>query len=201
MQTTLLFFNALGGGENPIVRRASDGTIIAGSGLPTIIGSTDTLREFMSRYGRPRAGDWLTTGASGTSNVTPGQMELDAFDADENFLGSFRIAPRCFERVRLGSALVGPPVPPGTSPDISPALIPVLTNLPLGHVVAFSLRDSQRIAPSDGSTLLCLSTGRCAFSGFQETTVEGGAVDLIFSGYFHHSSAESGNSQPLRPGN
>jgi hypothetical protein len=176
MQTTLLFFNALGGGF--------------AAGLPTTIGSTDTLREFMNRYGRPRAGDWLTTGGSATANVTAGLLELDAFDADENFLGSFRLAPRCFERVRLGAPL-------GTAPDISPALIPVLTNLPLGHVVAFSLVDAQRIGTA--TVPACGPSGRCAFSGFQETTVEGGAVDAIFSGYFHHSSASSGNSQPLRP--
>jgi hypothetical protein len=168
MQTTLLFFNAIGGGG---VNTAP--TFVPGSGIP-VIGSRDTLREFMAYYGVPRAGDWVTTGGSGTASATSGQLELDAFDGDENFLGSFRLSPACFERVRLG------------------ALMPVLTNAPLGHVVAFSLKDF-------GRDVRC-QDGRCAFSGFQETTVEAGAVDLIFSGYFHHSSVGAGNSQPLRPG-
>jgi hypothetical protein len=170
MQTTLLFFNAIGGGGN----NTGPPFPVPGSGIP-VIGSRDTLREFMAFYGVPRAGDWVTSGGSGTASATPGQLELDAFDGDENFLGSFRLSPACFERVRLG------------------ALIPVLTNAPLGHVVAFSLKDFSR-------DVRCLD-GRCAFSGFQETTVEAGAVDLIFSGYFHHSSATDENSQPLRPGN
>jgi hypothetical protein len=167
IQTTLLFFNALGGGT---------------AGAPPI-GARDTLREFMAFYGVPSGGDWLTTGGSATASATPGLLELDAYDADENFLGSFRINPRCFERVRIGQSLPTTPV--------TPALIPVLRDRPLGHVVAFALRDFNRPA--------CLD-GRCAFSGFQETTVEGGTVDLIFSGYFHHSSAVGSNSLPLRPG-
>ena len=39
-RTTLMFFNALGGG-------------VSGSG-PTVVGAPDTLREFMIQYGRPR---------------------------------------------------------------------------------------------------------------------------------------------------
>jgi hypothetical protein len=144
IRTTLMFFNAIGGRPNK-----------------TPLGSIDTLREFMLAYGAPRAGDWVTTGASATSNVTPGQIELDAFDGNEKFLGSFRISPACFERVRLGS------------------LIPVLASPLPGHVVAFSLPDFDRLTN-------CPDDGRCAFSGFQETTLEAGTVDSIFSGYFHH---------------
>jgi hypothetical protein len=140
-----MFFNAIGGLFQDFDR---------------VLGSIDTLREFMGRIGPPRAGDWVTMGRSTTANVTPGQIELDAFDGDENFLGSFRIAPRCFERVRLAT------------------LIPALPNVLPGHVVAFSLPDADR-EQCNGN--------RCAFSGFQETTVEQGTVDMIFSGYFHHS--------------
>lgn len=142
VRTTLMFFNALGGGF--------------AAGVPTVIGAIDTLREFLLTYGTPFSGDWLTTG----SPVTPGTMELDAFDDDENFLGSFRLNPRCFERVRLGT------------------LIPALIDVPLGHVVAFALPDTTRAA--------CLG-GTCDFSGFQETVGEAGAVDLMLDGYFHHS--------------
>jgi hypothetical protein len=182
IRTTLMFFNALGGGARPTPGSLTDTPLVR-----TIVGARDTLREFMAYYGFPRSGDWVTTGGSATANVSPGQIELDAFNDNEDFLGSFRLAPVCFERVRLGS------------------LIPALINpapAGVGHVVAFSLLDG-------GRTLTCpdfptsTTGGRCAFSGFQETTVESGVsggVDLIFSGYFHHSSAGSGNSQPLRPG-
>lgn len=146
LRTTLTFFNAVGGFQKD-----------NSAGLVT--GAIDTLREFMAQYGFPRAGDWVTTGTSTTSQVTPGIVELDAYDGDEAFLGSFRIFPNCFERVRLRDVL------------------PVLAS-GLGHVVAFSLADAGRTE--------CLN-GRCAFSGFQETVVEAGGVDLIFSGYLHHS--------------
>jgi hypothetical protein len=176
IRTTLMFFNALSG-LNTV------------TGLPasrSVLGARDTLREFMAYYGYPRSGDWVTTGTSSTSNVTPGQIELDAYDGDENFLGSFRLAPNCFERVRLGGLL--------------PALISPPSGL--GHVVAFSLLDVGRVSNCP-DTPTTTTGGRCAFSGFQETTVESGTtggVDLIFSGYFHHSSAGSSNTQPLRPG-
>ena len=165
VKTTLMFFNALGGGVS--------------SGGPVLVGATDTLREFMAHYGRPRSiaqgatgGDWVTTGGSATTNVVPGHVELDAFDGDENFLGSFRISPRCFERVRLGTLLPVLATPAGSF-------------LFFGHVVAFSLVDADRT-----SAQTCGPTGRCSFSGFQETVVEAGAVDIIFSGYMHHSSAD-----------
>jgi hypothetical protein len=164
IRTTLMFFNALGGG------------VTGSTGTPQIVGGTDTLREFMLAYGRPRSpfgptgGDWVTTGFSSTANVGPGTVELDAFDGNENFLGSFRILPRCFERVRLGSLL--PVLATPTGPQ----------RFFVGHVLAFSLIDAQRTTATS-----CGPSGRCSFSGFQETVVEGGGVDLIFSGYMHHS--------------
>ena len=164
-RTTLMLFNALGGGVN--------------SSGPTVVGAVDTLREFMIQYGRPRSvangatgGDWVTSGFSATTNVTPGFVELDAFDGAENFLGSFLTSLRCFERVRLGTVLPVLATPPGL-------------NGFFGHVVAFSLVDAQRT-----SAQTCGPTGRCSFSGFQETVQEGDAVDMIFSGYVHHSSAD-----------
>jgi hypothetical protein len=180
IRTTLMFFNALGGGVD------SGGTQVK------LIGAIDTLREFMLVYGRPRSpfgaggGDWVTTGLSSTANVTPGTVEMDAYDGDENFVGSFRIQPRCFERVRLATVL---PV------LATPAPGPGVPRFFLGHVVTFSLPDAQRVADRT-----CGPTGQCSFSGFQETVVEGGAVDLIFSGYMHHSHAERHEPVTVKPG-
>jgi len=164
IRTTLMFFNALGGGVAP--------TTFA----PIPHGAIDTLREFMLAYGRPRSpfgptgGDWVTTGSSTTADVTPGVIELNAFDGDENFLGSFRVLPRCFERVRLKDLF--PVLATPTGPQ----------RFFVGHIIAFALPNVER-----GSATSCGPSGRCSFSGFQETVVEGGAVDLIFSGYMHHS--------------
>ena len=177
IRTTLMLFNALGGGVSTT------------GGNPTIIGAIDSLREFMLVYGRPRSpegasgGDWVTTGFSTTANVTPGIIELNAYDGDEAFLGSFRIAPRCFERFRLATVLpvLATPAPPAA-------------RFFLGHVVAFSLPDAQRVLPGT-----CGPLGQCSFSGFQETVVEGGAVDLIFSGYMHHGHAQRHEPLEVQP--
>jgi hypothetical protein len=114
IQTTLTFFNARGAG---VVR-----SIGCEVGRPCIrpIGSRDTLREYMGRYGLPFGGDWVNTGP----------IQLEFYDGDENFLGSRRLDLRCFERDRLTG------------------FIPSLTNELLGHVVAsaFSGRGGRRLA-------------------------------------------------------
>jgi len=157
IRTTLTFFTALGGSPVPPL-------VVPGA----LVGGRDTLREFMSFYGYPRVGDWQTGGGSATAEAGAGTITLFAYDENEFFLGSAHLTIRCFERIRLGNAL----------------LFPILASIP-GHLIAFA--DVQPVRTqcfSDAGA----DAGRCAFSVFQETVVEQGAFDMIFSGYAHHSN-------------
>ena len=165
IRTTLTFFNAVGGRFD----------VTGPPDTRSVLGARDTLREFMAFYGYPSVGDWVTTGTSSVADVTPGLIQLDAFGAAPFpfpglFLGTFQIKPQCVERVRLR--------------DVLPVLGTQQSNLLFVRIVASSSADAGRTStcPHSDPSL----AGRCGFSGFQETVVEAGMVDLIFSGYFHH---------------
>jgi hypothetical protein len=166
LRTTMTFFSAIGGGGASAPVTASGNTCTAAT-PPCIVGEVDTLREFLGFYGFPRVGDWVTLGTSGTSDVGPGSISLFAFDGDENFLASAHFTILCILRLRLGSS----------------TLFPILANaagsFKLGHIVGFADAQASRSWCKDN---------QCAFSAFQETVLEGGTVDLTFSGYWHHSS-------------
>jgi hypothetical protein len=101
---------------------------------------------------------------------TAAGITLIAYDGDENELGSAHISVPCFLRLRLGD------------PTLFPFLTTVGATISLGHIVASA---TPSLAP------VC-ANNQCGFSLFQETVVESGQVDLIFSGYAHHSNG----SQP-----
>jgi hypothetical protein len=107
------------------------------------------LADFALIYGPPINGRW----------VGAGKIQLDAYDDEERFLGSFIRTLRCFERFRLS------------------AVIPQLATR-VGHILTFSHRQ-----PFDGFNR------RTDYSGFQETVLGNGVKFIATGYLHHSSEA------------